>query len=94
MILLTDGLPNRVPFGPGSAHPECPRQECTVLQLAERAKSAGTRVFTIGLGLGDDVLRPLLEGVASQPSMYFHSPDGEDLGAIYRQIAGRLSSCP
>ncbi|MCB9175866.1 MAG: VWA domain-containing protein [Caldilineae bacterium] len=94
MILLTDGLPNRVPFGPGSAEPGCPDQECTVLRAAERARQAGTRIYSIGLGLGDDLLRPLLEGIASDPSMVYVAPDGEDLEGIYRQIAGRLSSCP
>ena len=94
MILLTDGLPNQVPFGAGSAHPECPAQECTVLKFASQAKGKGTRIYTIGLGLGDDVLRPLMEGVATDATMYYHAPDGEDLAGIYRQIAGRISECP
>ena len=94
MILLTDGLPNRVPFGPGSAHPGCGDQICAVLAAAAEARQAGIRVFTIGLGLPDDVLRDLLVGVASSPADYFFAPDGEDLAAIYRQIAGRISSCP
>jgi hypothetical protein len=94
MILLTDGLPNRVPFGPGSSSPGCDRQECTVLEKAAAAKTAGIRVFTIGLGLPDDVLRELLLEAASAPGDYFFAPDGEDLAAIYRQIAGRINSCP
>ena len=94
MILLTDGLPNQVPFGPGSPHPECDAQECTVLKFASVAKSKGTRIYTIGLGLDDDVLRPLMESVATDSSMYYHAPDGEDLAGIYRQIAGRISECP
>ena len=95
IVLLTDGLPNRVPFGPGSAHPECPSQECTVLEAATTAKTAGARVFTIGLGLPDDVLRRLLEEAASTPGDYAFAPDAEDLAAIYRQISpGRVRSCP
>ncbi len=94
MILLTDGLPNRVPFGPGSDHPGCDRQECSVLRVAEAAKAAGTRVFTIGLGLPDDILRDLLLEAASAPADYYFAPDGEDLAGIYRQIAGRINSCP
>jgi Mg-chelatase subunit ChlD len=94
VVLLTDGLPNRVPFGPGSAHPECQSQECTVLLAATTVKAAGLRLFTIGLGLPDDVLRRLLEEAATTPRDYTFAPDGEDLAAIYRQIAGRVRSCP
>ncbi len=94
IVLLSDGLPNRVPFGPGSTHPECPNQECTVLAAATAAKQAGARVFTIGLGLEDDVLRRLLEEAASDPRDYAFAPDGEDLAAIYRQVAGRVRACP
>jgi Mg-chelatase subunit ChlD len=94
LVLLTDGLPNRVPFGPGSAYPECSSQECTVLKAATAAKEAGARVFTIGLGLPDDVLRRLLEEAASSPRDYAFAPDAEDLASIYRQIAGRVRACP
>ena len=89
MVLLTDGLPNRVPTPVPSG-----RQEDTVLAAAERAKAAGMRVFTIGLGLPDDVLRDLLERVASSPRDHYFAPDGEDLADIYRQIAGRVTECP
>ncbi len=94
MILLTDGLPNRVPFGDGSAHPECPNQECTVLKFATAAKEADTRVFTIGLGLPDDLLMSLLSDAATESTDFFFAPDGEDLQAIYRQIAGKIVECP
>ncbi len=94
LVLLTDGLPNRVPFGPGSTSPDCPNQECTVLAAATAAKRAGARVFTIGLGLPDDVLRRLLEEAASSPRDYAFAPDAEDLAAIYRQVAGRVRACP
>ncbi len=89
MVFLTDGLPNQVPTPVPSG-----RQEDTVLAEAERVKAAGMRVFTIGLGLPDDVLRELLEGVASSPRDHYFAPDGEDLADIYRQIAGRLVECP
>ena len=93
-ILLTDGLPNRVPFGAGSSQPDCPNQECSVLRRAEALKAAGTRLYTIGLGESSDVLRDLLEAAATAPDHYFFAPDGEDLEAIYRQIAGRFDACP
>ncbi|MCB0217599.1 MAG: VWA domain-containing protein, partial [Chloroflexi bacterium] len=79
IVLLTDGLPNRVPFGPGSPHPDCDRQECTVLKYASAAKAAGNRLFTIGLGESSDVLRSLLEQAATAPDHYYFAPDGEDL---------------
>lgn len=93
LVLLTDGLPNRVPFGPGSPNPGAGSQEEVVLQAAAAVKGKGTRLFTIGLGEANDVLRPLLEGVASRPELYYYAPDGEDLAEIYRQIAGRLQVC-
>ena len=89
MVLLTDGLPNKVPTPVPSG-----RQEDTVLAEAARVKAAGMRVFTIGLGLPDDVFRELLEGMASNPRDHYFAPDSEDLSDIYRQIAGRLIECP
>ena len=88
-ILLTDGLPNRVPT-PAPAG----SQADTVVRVAAQARSRGLRLFTGGLGEPDDVLRPLLEACASEPSMYYYAPDGEDLVAIYRAIAGRIVGCP
>lgn len=87
MIMLTDGLPNRVPFPPGG------RQEDTVLAEAARAKDRDTQVFTIGLGRPEDILGWLLEECATEPEMYYYAPDGEDLADIYTQIAGRVSEC-
>ncbi|MFN2114120.1 MAG: VWA domain-containing protein, partial [Anaerolineae bacterium] len=89
LILLTDGLPNRVPTPAAGGS-----QEETVLAAAAAAKAAGTRVFTIGLGLPSDVLRDLLAGVASEPGDSYYAPDGEDLADIYREIAGRITACP
>jgi len=88
VVVLTDGLPNHVPFPPGG------RQEDTVLAAARAVKDAGSRVFTVGLGEEDDVLRDLLLAAATSPSDYYFAPDGEDLGGIYRQIAGRITECP
>jgi len=85
LILLTDGLPNRVPI------PDPPGgQEDTVLAAAKRAKDAGTEVYTIGLGQPGDIWDWLLQSAASEPSMYYYAPDGEDLARIYRRILVRL----
>ena len=89
MLLLTDGLPNRVPTPVPSGS-----QEDTVLAEAQEVKDRGTQVFTIGLGLPGDVFQEMLERATSKPSMFYFSPDGEDLAEIYRQIAGRILACP
>jgi uncharacterized protein (DUF58 family) len=89
MILLTDGLPNRVPTPAPSGS-----QADAVIAVGTAVKDAGIRVFTVGLGLEDDVLDALLSSVASQPADYYFAPDGDDLAAIYRQIAGRIVECP
>jgi hypothetical protein len=89
IVFLTDGLPNRVP----TPMPVGPQEE-TVLKYAVAAKAKGTRVFTIGLGEPDDVLKRLLEMCAGDPSMFYYAPDGDDLEAIYRAIAGRVNVCP
>ena len=57
------------------------------------ARAVGETRVT-GLLEGEDVLRGLLEGVATTPGDYFFAPDGEDLAAIYRLVAGRLQECP
>lgn len=88
LIVLTDGLPNQVPFPPGG------RQEDTVLAAAQAAKDAGSRVFTIGLGEPADVLHDLLRQCATTPEDFFFAPESDDLEAIYRQIAGRIDACP
>lgn len=89
MLLLTDGLPNRVPTPTPAG-----RQEDTVLAEADRAKERGTRIYTIGLGLPDDVFHKMLERAATRGSMFYFAPDGEDLAEIYDQIAGELLDCP
>ncbi|MFN8421942.1 MAG: VWA domain-containing protein [Anaerolineae bacterium] len=89
MILLTDGLPNRVPTPYPSG-----RQEDTVLAAATALKAQGVRVFTIGLGEEDDVFKQLLRDAASTPSDFYFAPDGEDLEGIYERIAGTIRPCP
>ena len=88
LVVLTDGQPNGVPADPGLTDAE------TVLERAARAKAAGTTVFTVGLGDPDEIDRALLQAAASDPSLFFEAPDGDDLAAIYRRIAGRLTGCP
>ena len=74
---MAQPMPTPAPIGP---------QEATVLAEADRVKAAGTTVYAIGLGQPGDVLSTLLAPLASDPSMFYITPDAEDLAAIYRRI--------
>jgi hypothetical protein len=94
IVLLTDGLPNRVPTPRPTGS-----QEDTVLAAAARAKAAGIRVYTIGVGRPDapDIIDrinlDLLSAAASNPNMFYQAPDAEELARIYDQVAYTLR-CP
>ena len=96
MIMLTDGLPNRVPLDP-----ETNRMEETVIDAAQAAKDAGIRVYTVGFGKRpgetDDITELvypwLLEVTSSGEGHHFISPNADDLRAIYDEIAN-VFTCP
>ncbi len=79
IVVLTDGRNNPEPVSSAEA-------------AAAVAKADGVRLFTIGLG--DDVEADALARMASAPGDYHFAPDGEDLVAIYRAIAGAFEPCP
>lgn len=79
VIVLTDGRNNPEPIA-------------SAVAAAAAVKAAGVRLFTIGLG--DDVETDALREMASRPTDYFPAPDGEDLAAVYRAIAGAFDPCP
>lgn len=87
VVVLTDGLPNRVPFAPGSS------QEATVLAAAQAAKLRGIHVYTIGIGEPGDIDATLLQQAASRPANFYYTPNAEDLARIYGQIAYSFG-CP
>ena len=87
LVLLTDGLPNQVPLAPDGT------QETTVLRAAAAAKGAGVRVYTIAIGAPEDTNPALLIECATEPGMYYYTPDPEDLGRIYGRIAAAIG-CP
>lgn len=93
VVVVTDGLPNRVPFGPGSPYPGSARQEDSVRQAADALKARGARVVTVGLGDRDDVALALLAECASDASQFFHAPRAEDLAAIYGRLAPTRRVC-
>lgn len=88
LILLTDGLPNRVPTPESGGS-----QEDRVLAVAAGIKAAGTRIFAIGLVEEGVDLGNLLRGIATAPGDAYLAPDAEELAGIYRQVAGRLTEC-
>jgi Mg-chelatase subunit ChlD len=85
VVLLTDGLPNQVPYA------EDGTMDTTILRQAQAVKSAGATVYTIGLGRSEganpEVNAALLARVASRPDTAYLAPDALDLGRIYQQIA-------
>jgi hypothetical protein len=90
LILLTDGLPNQVPYA------EDGTVETTVLRAAEAAKAAGIDVYTVGVGRAGgarpEINEDLLRAAASLPSMYYHAPEAEQLAGIYRELV-RVLPC-
>ncbi len=88
LVLLTDGLPNRVPTPIPSGS-----QEDTVRAVAGAVKGAGVRLYTVGLGQPTDIDARLLSDIASRPEMYFYAPDAEDVARIYAEVAVTLR-CP
>ena len=92
LVLLTDGLPNRVPLGPSGT------QEETVLARASYARNHGIEIYTVGVGNPDgeslDRINPeLLRAIASDPGMYYEASDPTQLADIYTAIARRVT-CP
>jgi len=88
IILLTDGVPNQVPPDPGDG-----TMETTVRLAAQRAKDAGVTVYTIGIGLPEDINAALMAQCAAVPANFFYTPDPEELAGIYAQIAYSFG-CP
>ncbi len=75
IVLLSDGLPNRVTIE-------------EVMQAADAAKRDGIVLYAVGFG--DDVHEANLRAIATRPEMYEYAPSAAALAQIYRRIAGRL----
>jgi Mg-chelatase subunit ChlD len=87
LVVLTDGLPNQVPYAEDGS------METTVLRAANAAKSASIEVYTVGVGQPGDVNDDLLSECASDPEGFYRAEDAEDLGGIYSAIATTVL-CP
>ncbi len=77
LLLMTDGKPTRE----GQPYIDA-------LRGAARARGRGALIYTIGLG--DDVVRPLLEAIAGSADRYFFAPSSEQLAPIYNQLSGTV----
>ena len=90
MVVLTDGLPNRVPLADDGL------QETTVLRAAQAAKDAGITVYTIGVGRGEgplpEISLALLRAAASRPEYFLTTTEAGRLEGIYGQLT-RLIPC-
>lgn len=73
VVLMTDGQPTSTTAG-------------RTITAADRLKRSGVTLFTIGLGA--DVDPALLELLATTPGHFFEAPGTDDLGVVYRSVAG------
>lgn len=80
LVLLTDGLPT-APEGVEDF-------ENQVLTEASRLADANIEVYAIGLG--SELDRSLIEGLASDPQNAYIAPDRGDLQAIYNEVSTSL----
>ncbi len=94
MIVLTDGVPNRVPTPTAGGS-----QEDTVLAAAARVRAADITVHTVGYGradapdLADRILPALLRAMAGAPERYHETDDAAALAEVFRVLASALW-CP
>ncbi len=94
-ILLTDGKANKPN---GSGYGEDPLDVAYAESKVAEAAALGYKIFTIGLG--DDINETMLQNIATiTGAEYYFAPTGEQLDAIFEQIAfatceyGSISGC-
>lgn len=85
---IADNTPAMIVLSDGISNPDPVRY---ALDAAKAAKEDGIAIYTVGLG--EDIEVEALTEMASRPGMYYHAPDGEDLGPIYEEIAHEIP-CP
>jgi len=101
MLIMSDGIPTMAPIHPDamaaymasdwvSDYSTIAQQ--AALKAAERAKSEGITVYSIGFGPDADT--STLVGIASSPTTYYFAPTGSHLATIYQEIAGQIAIAP
>ena len=83
IVLLTDGVATLPEMKGDTKYPEN-----SALSLGNTVKTAGVRIFTIGLG--KDVNAGFLQTLASAPEDYYSAPTTAQLTTIYSQIATKI----
>lgn len=83
LILLTDGIATRPEKAGDNNYPSI-----YALEKADLAKKNNIELYIIGLG--DEVNRTHLEGIATTPGHYFKAASSKDLNEIYKQIAVKI----
>lgn len=85
MILLTDGLPNQVPYAEDGS------MDTTILRAARTVKAGGVTIYTVALGraggASPEVNVGLLREVASRPDTAYTAAEASALEHIYHEIA-------
>ena len=61
-------------------------------ELCDLLKESGVRVYTITFQLSDGPIKELFEDCASEPGLYFDSPDNEQLQITFKAIARDLAN--
>lgn len=59
--------------------------------LCTSIKAAGIRLYTITFKLNDGPIKDLMRDCASSPSMYYDSPDNDELTVVFEDIAKGLN---
>ncbi len=83
MVVLTDGVATRPLKAGAKNYPETYAQA-----IANQAKEAGVRIFTIGLG--KDLNQNFLKNIASTSTDFYLAPTASDLEGIYREIGTKM----
>jgi Flp pilus assembly protein TadG len=88
VVLMTDGENNT-----DSTYDETDDAgaDQNVRDLCQSMKNDGWIIYTVGFESPTSA-RSMLQACASGPSNFFESPTEDDLRAVFRQIAGRLSA--
>jgi Mg-chelatase subunit ChlD len=89
VVLLTDGIANRIEGGSGKVSQTTAEQKA--IEAAQAGKTAnGTVFFTIGLG--NDINSTFLKKLATDTGgQYYASPTTDQLNSIYQQISQVLA---
>ena len=88
VVLMTDGENNT---DPTYDETDDAGADQNVRDLCQAMKDDGWIVYTVGFQSPTSA-RSMLQACASGPSNFFESPTEDDLRAVFRQIAGRLSA--